>query len=581
MKLQPPAHPASIRPSMKRVQLGTEHEMIEIWGSMDTEVAAPDTIWTSIGIITSLACSALAGGLGNTLGGSISVLVYVHLILATVAWHQIIMRTFHSSSRLYLLQMSVVVIALEGAGTCLGFSSIFSYPEPTIQSIFQAFAYGCLAWACYILLALLPASLLPPTTPAWLSLLAMPVLYTAVSQVLLGELSFSSFASVGNAALDYEPLRQMCALGGISLVTFVVVLGSNACARLYIDSPHPERFASTQVFVLYGAAVLAALLSYSAFRPSAEGFYQRDVSTLIRPTLNASCIFAQGIGTHNEADREGVWGNTLARVRNGDAIVLWAEESFSVHSAEDEAAVLARAQRIIQDNGNGRTYLGIAYLKHLPGETLGTNHFVLIGADGAIAWDYLKANPVPLVEADIAAGPRVLPTHDSIYGLRLGGAICFDFDYTDFIRQAGEKSVDVMLQPSWTWAAIHSRAFDGNAVRAIENGVSILRCSSDGESGVISPYGKVYARQLTGHDPAAVVTFSLPVQKRVATLYTLFGYAFNGLVSAGALLIYVYLGVQRWLAQYHQALLPLGCPRGGASGRSYSSVEGVELKPRA
>jgi len=45
--------------------------------------------------------------------------------------------------------------------------------------------------------------------------------------------------------------------------------------------------------------------------------------------------------------------------------------------------------------------------------------------------------------------------------------------------------VDLLLQPSWTWGAILTRHMEGNAVRAVENGFSLLRCSSQGESGVV------------------------------------------------------------------------------------------------
>ena len=48
------------------------------------------------------------------------------------------------------------------------------------------------------------------------------------------------------------------------------------------------------------------------------------------------------------------------------------------------------------------------------------------------------------------------------------------------------SQVDLVLQPSWTWGAILSRHMEGDAVRAVENGFSMLRCSSQGESGVVS-----------------------------------------------------------------------------------------------
>lgn len=43
--------------------------------------------------------------------------------------------------------------------------------------------------------------------------------------------------------------------------------------------------------------------------------------------------------------------------------------------------------------------------------------------------------------------------------------------------------VDLFLQPSWTWNDINRRHFNENAIRALENGFTMFRCSSDGESG--------------------------------------------------------------------------------------------------
>lgn len=58
---------------------------------------------------------------------------------------------------------------------------------------------------------------------------------------------------------------------------------------------------------------------------------------------------------------------------------------------------------------------------------------------------YHKAHPVPSIEADVKAGPYKLQWVDTPYG-RIGAAICFDFNYPTFIRQAGKDGVDIMLQ---------------------------------------------------------------------------------------------------------------------------------------
>ena len=90
-------------------------------------------------------------------------------------------------------------------------------------------------------------------------------------------------------------------------------------------------------------------------------------------------------------------------------------------------------------------YVGVSYIKTLPGDDLSTNHFALVSSDPDLVqplWNYQKANPVPLVEADVRAGPADLPVHYSqSLGLTLGGAICFDMDFPSYILQAGTKKV--------------------------------------------------------------------------------------------------------------------------------------------
>ena len=138
----------------------------------------------------------------------------------------------------------------------------------------------------------------------------------------------------------------------------------------------------------------------------------------------------------------------------------------------------------------------------------------------------------------ISLGPQKLPYYDSpSLGVRLGGAICFDFDYPFYIQQAGFKHVDIMLQPSWTWNAINFRHFDGNAVRNVENGFTSFRCSSDGESGIVSRRGKILQRRYSGQSMETQrypYVFGLPIEKRVVTLYSVFGIIFEYLIIAAS-----------------------------------------------
>lgn len=87
--------------------------------------------------------------------------------------------------------------------------------------------------------------------------------------------------------------------------------------------------------------------------------------------------------------------------------------------------------------------------------------------------------------------------------------------------QAGAAGVDILLQPSWTWGSLGPRHMAGNALRAVENGFTLFRCSSVGLSGVVLPRGQAAGQMVTGSRD--LLTFQLPVRTHVRTLYLLGG----------------------------------------------------------
>jgi predicted amidohydrolase len=74
--------------------------------------------------------------------------------------------------------------------------------------------------------------------------------------------------------------------------------------------------------------------------------------------------------------------------------------------------------------------------------------------DGRIVMAYLKEHPVARWEAGIMrsgrGGIQIAPTAAG----RIGGAICFDADFPEFIRTAGRDDFDVFVLPANEWRAI-------------------------------------------------------------------------------------------------------------------------------
>ncbi|CAI7901499.1 unnamed protein product [Closterium sp. NIES-54] len=203
---------------------------------------------------------------------------------------------------------------------------------------------------------------------------------------------------------------------------------------------------------------------------------------------------------------------TQQRARAGDVLILWSEAPVIILDDHGEAKLLAdlaaiataastsraaaaatstaaAAATAVGDDATPSTlgpYLGASFVK-LIAPNLVTNTFALIDPSGAPILRYNKTHLFPSVEANVQPGPGSLPVVDTPLG-RLSVAVCFDMQFPALIRQAGRQGVDILLQPSWTWGTIGHVTLQTDAVRAAENGLTLLRCSSIGVSGVVSPY---------------------------------------------------------------------------------------------
>jgi apolipoprotein N-acyltransferase len=196
----------------------------------------------------------------------------------------------------------------------------------------------------------------------------------------------------------------------------------------------------------------------------------------------------------------------------GSQIVVWAEAS-AFEFVEDKAAVIERAQAIARAE---RIYLQIGVVYLLPNEQWPFNEIraILFDPTGAIVWDYLKTTSA-LNDGNVL-GPGILPTADTPYG-RLAPAICFDANFPGLIRQAGRAGVDILLLSSSDWAPVTDSLGQQATLRAVENGMSVVRPARRGTSLAVDYQGRVLGQdaswfvsdaQATEH----TITVNVPVR---------------------------------------------------------------------
>lgn len=189
-----------------------------------------------------------------------------------------------------------------------------------------------------------------------------------------------------------------------------------------------------------------------------------------------------------------------------------------------EAAALARNYEVYLEIGLG------VLTHHSP---FMRNQAILVDPQGQVVWTYDKAQPIPGME-QLTPGDGRVPTVDTPYG-RLANLICFAADFPDLARQGGSQGVDMMLVPSNDWpefGAVHTQKA---ALRAVENGYSLVRQDSNGLAQVMDFQGRVLASSDYFTSDQQTMVAYVPI-KGERTIYAMIGDVFAW-VSIAALIV--------------------------------------------
>ncbi len=111
------------------------------------------------------------------------------------------------------------------------------------------------------------------------------------------------------------------------------------------------------------------------------------------------------------------------------------------------------------------------------------NKVLTFDPDGQLLNTYFKNIPVFGVEPSFP-GDGTIPVIETPYG-NLSPIICYDADHPQLIQQVSNQSTDMLVVPTGDWKAISPYHTHMAAVRCIENGVSMLKSTSNGLSAVM------------------------------------------------------------------------------------------------
>lgn len=359
------------------------------------------------------------------------------------------------------------------------------------------------------------------------------LVFPAAATTLEYLLSFGDYGTWGATAYTQQNLTllQLTSLTGLWGVTFLMFWTASVA-----NAAWEARFEWTRVrpsALLYGGT-LAAVLIFGSVRLSTSSTDATVTVAAVTGTRHAGNFLSSVDMNDLPAFRDSMRAvqqdyltRTRQAARQGVRVVAWPEAAVPV-LASDESQLIDRGRALAR---NRQIHLAMT-LTVFPSDSTESrieNKIIWLDPEGQVRAEYLKARPVP-GEPSIP-GDGHLPLIDTPHGTWTA-AICFDLDHHRLIRQAGQRGADVLLAPSNDWPAIQSIHAHMARVRSIENGVSLVRPTSDGLTLVTDPQGRTLAQM--NHFAANEHLLIAPVPTSgTVTIYAMVGDAFAWLCVLG------------------------------------------------
>jgi len=211
---------------------------------------------------------------------------------------------------------------------------------------------------------------------------------------------------------------------------------------------------------------------------------------------------------------------------SGAQIIMWQENALAAYQ-EDEEVFVEKGRDFAVDEG---VFLEMGMYALSKDRTKDENKAFLISPSGQVS-EYKKNHLTP-GDNHILGDGRVL-IQDSTYG-KLGTIICQDTHTLNFVRQAGQADVDLMLIPNHNWESITPYVATMPIFRAIEHGFSMIRADYHGLSNAVDFHGNVLAELNDFTSEERIMYADIPT-KGITTVYSRIGDIFAWLSVIGFL----------------------------------------------
>ena len=348
---------------------------------------------------------------------------------------------------------------------------------------------------------------------AWLTLV-YPIAATAMDFFSATGSPFGTFGAGAYSQRDFLPTMQIVSVTGLWGLTFLASWFGSLANHFW--EVKPARLSLTF------AGVLALILALSFGRTLLPN--QPEQTAQIAGFSLPAGKLSQVLDPISDGDEAGFRQlvdelhaeelNQIRTMADEGANIVVLQEGAGMGMSDQVDALIAESSAIAKEK-NIYIVLPTFDLGKKPAE----NVVRIIDPNGDVVLTHVKYGGNDF-EGSLK-GDGILQTIDTPYG-KLSAIICWDADFPNAVKQAGEQNVDLLFVPSNDWVEVKDIHAGMAAFRAVENGMSIFRQTGEGVSSVIDARGKVINRVDMFEENASGFTGIQNVQTPIGSVNTLY-----------------------------------------------------------
>ena len=355
----------------------------------------------------------------------------------------------------------------------------------------------------------------------WMSFTAVPIWGTA--------------QSLGRCWSRYPSVIGFSEFTGITGIVFVIGTLQTLAVNFILRPKEREKLAVT------GAAVILVIAGVdTAVR------YQHPIGTLkvgaIGWTLNDSAKYGK---VYSPIGFESLFTEPARRAaKEGAKLIVSPELGFEFGGNIREEWV----EKFRQIAAECNVFLAIGYFDTDEEK----NKLMFMSDKGKVIGEYIKTHLTAF--EDYHKGDGRLETIE-VCGIRVGGMICQDDNFTRLSREYGRREVGVVAVPTLDWFQVKDAHLQNSKHRAIESRYAVVRASLNGISAIISPKGEIVAVKDHFKEGAGVIVAEVPIY----TGQTLFSRSGHWPVGVSMVFLACWIVKRLWQAEIMKDMIVTNC----------------------